>query len=357
MSTMLKRLIAWLVLLGVLVFAGQQWGYPAWQSWLTEREVARIEALKSLPLPVAAQPGRLDPDRMMQDLSWMAHPDRQGRESGQPGALATRHWLLEQYQQIGLQPAGVEGYLHEYEVQEHIQFSGVFRQRQRHIEAISNAANVLGSLPGKQAGLPYIAISAHYDHLGVRNGEVFHGADDNASGVAAMLELARYFAQHPTEHPLLFMALDSEEKGLQGAVALFRDQAIRPDQLAFNVNLDMLSRDTERQLFAVGTYQHPWLHPLLDRVQQQSSVRLIRAHDRPWWRAGRTENWVNSSDHGVFHRHGVPFIYFGVADHPDYHTPRDTSDRVDAEFYQAVSETVLDFILRLDQQLAAKAQR
>lgn len=349
-----KPILVTLGLLAGLAFAVQQWGYPAWQSWLTEREAARIEALKSMPLPAAELPGRLDSDRMMQDLSWMAHPEREGRESGQAGALATRHWLVQQYQQIGLQPAGVDDYLHEYEVQEHIQFSGVFRQRQRQIEAISNAANVLGSLPGKQPHLPAIVITAHYDHLGVRDGHIFHGADDNASGVAAMLELARYFAQHPTEHPLLFMALDSEEKGLQGAVALFRDQAVQPSQLAFNVNLDMLSRDTERQLFAVGTYQHPWLHPLLDQVQQQSSVRLMRAHDRPWWRAGRTENWVNSSDHGVFHRHGVPFIYFGVADHPDYHTPRDTSDRVDAAFYQAVTETVLDFIVKLDQQLAAR---
>ncbi|MDP4530062.1 M28 family peptidase [Alkalimonas delamerensis] len=340
--------------IGVLLAgAGYWWGYPAWQAWLTEQEAARIEAKKTAPVATQALPERLNHQRMLADLSWMAHPDREGRESGQPGALATRHWLLEHYQQIGLLPAGLEGYLHEYEVQEHIQFSGLFRQRQRQIEAISNAANVLGSLPGKQPDLPAIAITAHYDHLGVRDGQIFHGADDNASGVAAMLELARYFAQYPTEHPLLFIALDSEEKGLQGAVALFRDQAVKPSQLAFNVNLDMLSRDSERQLFAVGTYQHPWLHPILDQVQQQSSVRLMRAHDRPWWRAGRTENWVNSSDHGVFHRHGVPFIYFGVADHPDYHTPRDTSDRVDAAFYQAVTETVLDFIVKLDQQLTA----
>ncbi|MDP4535977.1 M28 family peptidase [Alkalimonas collagenimarina] len=328
--------------------------YPAWQAWLTEREAARIEAITPQQLAETI-PNRLDAQRMMDDLSWMAHPDREGRESGQAGALATRHWLIEQYQSIGLQPAGQQGYLQEYEVKEHIQFSGLFRQRQRQIEAITNAANVLGRLPGQQPDLPYLVVTAHYDHLGIRNGDIFHGADDNASGVATMLELARYFQHNPTQHPLLFIALDSEEKGLQGAVALFQHQMLTAEQLAFNINVDMLSRDTGRKLFAVGTYQHPWLHPLLDQVQAQSSVRLIRAHDRPWWRAGRTENWTQSSDHGVFHRHGVPFVYFGVADHADYHSPRDTAERVDTGFYHAVSEAVLSFILLLDQQLAADA--
>lgn len=350
----LKPVLASTLVLGLLTAVTYYGLYPGWQQWLTEREARRIEAITP-QLLAESGPERLNSDRMMHYLSWMAHPDRQGRESGQPGALATRHWLIEQYHSIGLLPAGQHGYLQEYEVKEHIQFSGMFRQRERQIEAITNAANILGRLPGQQPDLPYLVVTAHYDHLGVRNGEIFHGADDNASGVATMLELARYFSQHPTQHPLLFIALDSEEKGLQGAVALFQHQMLTADQLAFNINVDMLSRDTERKLFAVGTYQHPWLHPLLDQVQAQSSVRLIRAHDRPWWRAGRTENWTQSSDHGVFHRHGVPFVYFGVADHADYHSPRDTADRVDVEFYHAVSETVLSFMLLLDQQLAAKA--
>ncbi|WP_333608385.1 M20/M25/M40 family metallo-hydrolase [Arsukibacterium sp.] len=350
MSIVKRTWLAIFAALLLLSILGYTLLWPALLTHLTQKETARIAAITPQQL-ADTMPTRLDIQRMMDDLRWLAHADRQGRAPGTAGGLAARAWLVQQYSEIGLQPAGSEGYLQPYRVPEHYQFSRLLRGRNAQIPAVDDAANVLGLVPGTVAGLAPIVITAHYDHLGMHGDNIFYGADDNASGVATLLELARYLKEQPLQHPVLFIALDSEEKGLQGAMALFKHQMLKASELAFNINIDMLSRDTGQQLFAVGTYQHPWLAPLIAQVQQQSTVKLMMAHDRPWYKAGRTQNWTLSSDHGVFHQQGVPFIYFGVADHPDYHTPRDTADKVDVSFYHQVSETVLSFLQSLDGQL------
>lgn len=337
-----------IVVIALLAYYGLK---PYWLTQLTQQESARITALKQQAVPAAPQQ-RLDAERMMADLSWLAAAERQGRAPGTPGGIAARLWIAEQFAAIGLTPAGSEGYLHPYSVTEHFSFNRWLRRKNAVIPGVADAANVLGLLAGTEPGLKPLIITAHYDHLGMHGDTIFYGADDNASGVAAMLELARYLTKHPLRHPVLFAALDSEEKGLQGAVALFRTGLLSAEQLRFNINIDMLSRDTEQQLFAVGSYHHPWLLPLLEQLQQQSAVKLIAAHDRPWYKAGHSQDWTLSSDHGVFHQQGVPFIYFGVADHADYHTPRDTADKVDVAFYHQVVETVLSFLQQLDLALA-----
>ncbi|HAW93346.1 MULTISPECIES: M28 family peptidase [unclassified Arsukibacterium] len=336
-----------LVIIAILLYT---LAWPAWQQQLTGQESARLAQLQAAAKPAATQQ-RLDHQQLLADLNWLAHPDRQGRKPGTPGSIEARSWLARQFAEIGLQPAGTDGYLQPFHVEQHFVFSRWLRGKSATVPAAENAANVLGLLPGLNPQLKPIVLTAHYDHLGLEHGEVFAGADDNASGVATLLGLARYFSEHPLAHPLLFVALDAEEGGLQGAVALFKHQLLQPEQLAFNVNMDMLSRDTDQLLFAVGSYQQPWLTPLLQTLQQQSAVKIIAGHDRPWYRAGNTQDWTLSSDHGIFYQQQVPFIYFGVADHDDYHSVRDTAEKVDPDFYAQVSETILSFIQLLDQQL------
>lgn len=346
----LKKTIGALLVLAVCAGLLYQFWLPQWLADLTKAEQKRMAAMT--PSQLTAEPAQvLDANRLMADLRWLADPARQGRAPGSPGGLAARQWLVTQFQQIGLEPAGIDGYLQPYQVEAHYQWTRLLRGKDPLVPAAGNAANVLGFLPGLDPSLKPIVLTAHYDHLGMHDGKIFAGADDNASGVAALLELARHFKQQPLQHPLLFIALDSEEKGLQGAVALFKHQLLRPEQLAFNVNLDMLSRDTGQVLLAVGSYHHPWLLSLLKQQQAQSAVKLLAAYDRPWYKAGSVDDYTLSSDHGVFHQQGVPFIYFGVPDHPDYHSERDTSDKVDIAFYHQVVESVRVFLNLLDSHL------
>ncbi len=341
-----KTMVVVLVLLVGAALVYQFW-LPQWLADLTKAEQKRIAAIT--PSQINAEPAQvLDANRLMADLRWLADPARQGRAPGSPGGLAARQWIVTQFQQIGLDPAGTDGFLQPYQVEAHYQWTRLLRGKDPLVPAAGNAANVLGFLPGLDPSLKPIVLTAHYDHLGMHDGKIFAGADDNASGVAALLELARYFKQQPLQHPLLFIALDSEEKGLQGAVALFKHQHLRAEQLAFNVNLDMLSRDTGQILLAVGSYHHPWLSSLLKQQQAQSAVKLLAAHDRPWYKVGSVDDYTLSSDHGIFHQQGVPFIYFGVPDHPDYHSERDTAEKVDIDFYHQVVESVRVFLHLLD---------
>ena len=283
-------------------------------------------------LPLAAQraPARyVDRAELMRDLAVLASPDFEGRRTGTPGSLKARQWIVEQFRTIGLTPAGTAEYLQPFR----------FRD--------SAAANVLGRRAGREPRARLIVVTAHYDHLGVRNGVVYPGADDNASGVAALLAAARYVAANAPRHPLLFAALDGEELGQRGARALIDSGLIDRRGVAMAINLDMVSRSERRELYAAGTSFAPWLIPILQDVQTRAAVTILYGHDRPSPPAP-LEDWTHQSDHGPFHDAGIAWVYFGVEDHPDYHQPTDTSGRVDAGFFGDAADAIVEALRAID---------
>ena len=196
-----------------------------------------------------------------------------------------------------------------------------------------------------------IVVSAHYDHLGVVNGVTYPGADDNASGVAVMLAIARYVHAHPSLHPIVFAAFDAEELGLEGAKAFVKAAAVTTRSIALDVNFDMVSRNDRNEIYAAGTFQNPALEPIVADVRRRTAVTVRLGHDHPKTRDSDPDDWTPQSDHGVFHKAGVPFIYFGVEDHADYHKPTDTADKINPTFFGNVADMLLDFVLTADQRL------
>jgi Zn-dependent M28 family amino/carboxypeptidase len=215
--------------------------------------------------------------------------------------------------------------------------------------------NVVGFLRGTERPDRYFVVTAHYDHLGVRNGNVFNGADDNASGTAGILALAQYFKDHPPRHSMLFVAFDSEEGGLRGARAFVADPPVARESIIMNINLDMIGRNERNELFAAGTYHTPQFVPLIEAVAAQSPLKLRTGHDRPGLPAG--DDWTNSSDHGPFHAAGIPFLYFGEEDHADYHKVTDDFERIQPEFHARAVETILETLLRLDRDIDSILRR
>lgn len=262
----------------------------------------------------------LDGDRLMEAVRTLASPRFEGRRSGTPGNAAAREWIAERFRAIGLAPA---------------------------TQTFDRGANVTARCRGSLPDAPVIVVSAHFDHLGVRDGRVFPGADDNASGVAVLLALAEACARAPFRHTLVMTAFDAEEQGLLGSAAFLRGPPVPRASIGLNVNLDMLGRSDRRELFAAGTYHWPRLKPALDEVAGRSAIRLLLGHDRPAG-AGGPEDWTDDSDHATFHRAGIPFIYFGVENHADYHRPTDTADKIDRAFFVAAAETVLDAVRAVD---------
>ncbi|TXH92980.1 MAG: M28 family peptidase [Rheinheimera sp.] len=324
------RRVGQLLAVGVVCVATLWPFYQVAQQQLTRAELARIDAQPGISRS-SYQP-RLDQLQQTADFSTLASGEMAGRRPGQPGSELARQFLQRRFTELGLIPAGTDGFAQKYQT-----------------DGQSDGVNFIGKINGTAAQLPAIVVTAHYDHVGVHQERMYPGADDNASGVAALLALAAYFQAHPPRHSLIFAAVDHEEQGMHGSKQLFAGKVLQPAQLALNVNLDMLSRDTKAQLFAVGTYQHPALLPLLQPLQQDSLVALRFGHDRPATLAGRVQDWSDASDHGNFAAEGVPFVYFGVPDHVDYHQPTDTFERADIGFYHKVSDTILSALLLLDQ--------
>lgn len=267
----------------------------------------------------------IDRSALMRDMSVLAHDSMQGRRVGTPESALARGWIMSRLRGMGLSP----------------------REQSFEAREGSEGVNVIAEIPGRGGAVGRIVLTAHYDHLGVRGGEVFNGADDNASGTAGVLAIASVLAHAPLEHDLTIILFDAEEGGLRGARAYVESLQASGElsQLALNLNLDMVSR-SEESLWVTGTHQNPSLRPLVESISPVSGVVLRFGHDTD--DLPPADNWVSASDHGPFHAAGVPFLYFGVEDHPDYHGSGDDVEKVDPVWYSGAIETILRSLRALD---------
>jgi hypothetical protein len=110
--------------------------------------------------------------------------------------------------------------------------------------------------------------------------------------------------------------------------------------------MDMIGRGDANTLYVAGTHYSPALAPIVSDAAKNRDITVRLGHDAPA-ASGGPEDWTNSSDHGPFHAAGVRFLYFGVEDHPDYHKPGDTADKIPRRFYQEATELVVDVVTRL----------
>jgi Zn-dependent M28 family amino/carboxypeptidase len=138
---------------------------------------------------------------------------------------------------------------------------------------------------------------------------------------------------------------DAEEMGLRGARAFVRGPAVPGEAIALNVNLDMVSHSASGELWVAGTHHSPALRPVLDSVARTAPVTVRFGHDTPDLPAA--QNWTTQSDHGAFHAAGIPFVYFGVEDHADYHQPTDDPETITPGFFVRAIATILEAVRRL----------
>jgi hypothetical protein len=302
-------------------------------------EAGRIDAQRQTRVAGQATAAslRIDSERLMNTVTTLADPKFEGRAAGSPGGIAARAWIVERFKALGLQPVS-GAYVHPFT---YTRMTASGREE-------GQGANVLGMCVGSDPKLPFFIVSAHYDHLGIRDGQIYPGADDDASGVAVTMEIAAFCQKTPLRHSIVFAAFDAEERGLQGARAFLVKPPVPKDRIGLNVNLDMVSRSDKREIFVAGTYHYPALKAPLEEIAKRAPVTVLFGHDKPAAIAGGVDDWTNQSDHGPFHAAKIPFAYFGVEDHPDYHKPTDTPDKINRGFFVDVAETILDAVLALD---------
>ena len=278
----------------------------------------------------------IDSARLVGDVARLADDSMRGRLTGTPEGAKARAYVASRFEAAGLGVVGAG----------RLQPFPFTRRDSTQVEGV----NVVGVVRGTVNPDRYIVVTAHYDHVGVRtpvNGDsIYNGADDNASGTAALLALAEHFARTPARHSLVFVAFDAEEQGLRGARAFVAALPVPKEAIVVNVNMDMVSLSAKGELYAAGAAKYPQLRDPLQRVAARAPVRLLLGHDTPVPTA--QDDWTMQSDQAAFHEAGIPFVYFGVEDHPHYHKPSDELRHVTPSFFVRAVETVRDAIRELD---------
>lgn len=248
----------------------------------------------------------------------LADDSFEGRESGSRGGRAAGMYLLKQLEQRGLRGGGDDAGFFQ-------SFRGGYR-------------NVLGFLEGSDPELKrqIVVVSAHYDHVGYGSrsnsfgpfGYVHNGADDNASGIAGILETidACLAMPAPPKRSILFAFWDGEEKGLLGSKHWVEHPTIDLANVAFMINVDMIGRMRDQRIEVFGSRTAPGLRRLVSEISHGSNLEL-------------KFDWElkANSDHHSFISHDIPALMFHTGLHDDYHRPSDDADKLNAEGMEAAS--------------------
>ncbi|WP_420571589.1 M28 family peptidase [Kordia sp.] len=247
----------------------------------------------------------------------------EGRETGTAGAIKAKNYIISEFEKLGVKPLGKT-------------FEQTFPLPKN--KNIQQGENILGFIKGSLKSEEYIVISAHYDHEGIKGGKIYNGADDDASGISALIAFAEYFQKYPPKHSVILAAFDAEEKGLIGSYYFVENSIVPKTQLKLNINMDMISRSDKNELYVVGPQYYPQYKSLIKNTKTSGNVSLKIGH----------KEWTFASDHAGFHKAKIPFIYFGVEDHEDYHKPTDDFENIHPTFYTNVVQTIISFFQIVD---------
>lgn len=266
--------------------------------------------------------------QLLSDVEILSSESYEGRKTDTRGAELARAYLNKRFTAIGLQSfPELQGYEQPFSFE-----TG---------KGTVKGKNMIGYIKGKMDDV--IVISAHYDHIGIINKEVYNGADDNASGVAALLKFAAYFQKNKPQHTLIFAAFDAEEMGLQGSRAFVVNPTVNLSKIKMNINMDMISHNDKEELYACGTFKYPELKKYF--ITTNPTIKVLLGHDDP--KSGHND-WTNQSDHSSFNEKNIPFIYFGVEDHKDYHKASDEYKNINKEFFNNAANSILEIINNID---------
>ncbi|MEJ7618723.1 MAG: M20/M25/M40 family metallo-hydrolase, partial [Pyrinomonadaceae bacterium] len=236
--------------------------------------------------------------------------------------------------------------------------SSVFLKIQTEIARVKRpAANVIGVLPGSDEKLrnEAIVIGAHYDHLGyggsgslaAREGEVHHGADDNASGTAALLELARTLSAAPVRprRTILFAAFSGEEEGLLGSNHYVNHPVVPLAQTIAMINMDMVGRLKEDRMSIGGVGTSEQWRTWINAAAPSTPDAALSA---PRFTLTLNEDGFGPSDHSSFYAKQIPVLFFWTGTHEDYHKPSDTAEKMNYAGQQRVAALVYDIVRLAD---------
>ena len=251
---------------------------------------------------------RLSKKRLEAHVRHLASRELEGRGVDKPGGLKARQYIIDQFREFGLKPGAKKGWL-------------------QPLTLVGQGANVLGLLRGSDPKLnkEVVIVGAHYDHLGIRGGKMYRGANDNAAGVAVILELARVLSgrKNRPARSVLFACWDFEEGGLHGSREYVTYPTIPLRNVTAYLDMDLIGRDfldvLPRKVFVIGSESAKGLEAIVDRAAKGRKLDVLRLG---------ADLVGPRCDFWNFRNKKVPHLFFSCAEHHDYHQTTDLPDRI-----------------------------
>lgn len=290
---------------------------------------------------VQSQAQSISAQNVLKHIKYLASDKLEGRAPGSKGDKLAQAYIVKHFTKLGLTPLGTNGYLqafsHKMSMNPH---------EPNPNGKLINGCNIAAFLDNGAENT--IIIGGHYDHLGTDGfhasleanpeGKIHNGADDNASGTAGVLELARHFATNDKKeaYNFLFLCFSAEEEGLIGSKYFTEHPTLDLNKVHFMINMDMIGRlnDSTQTLIVMGTGTSAAFETTLKNTPTPLHLKLDSAG-------------VGPSDHTSFYLKNIPVLFFFTGQHTDYHKPSDDWQKINAEG----EAKVLDFIVNLTQTL------
>lgn len=276
------------------------------------------------------------------DVTFLSDDALEGRQTGTKGEKAAAEYIAKRLENLGLEGKGTNEYFQVFSFKPKTNPHQKVNYTVIEGDSTITGTNVLGFINNNAKNT--IVIGAHYDHLGygaegsLYRGEkaIHNGADDNASGVAVMLNLAEKLKGNNTNNNYLFMAFSGEEMGLLGSNYFVKNATIDTEKINYMINMDMVGRlkaDSTLAVYGVGT------SPILKQTLKahNSSFKLIQK-----------ESGIGPSDHTSFYNADIPVLHFFTGQHEDYHKPSDDFEKLNYKGMQTISNYIFEVITDLD---------
>ena len=260
----------------------------------------------------------------------VAADSMQGRDTGSEGQKKAGKYLITEYQKMGISfPNGATSFYQKV--------PAAFMKRS-YSPTPSDSENIWAFIEGSEKPDEILVISAHYDHVGTKNEEIYNGADDDGSGTVALLEIAQAFKKAKDEgfgpkRSILFLHVTGEEKGLHGSRYYSENPLFPLKNTISNINIDMIGRrddlhpQTNNYVYIVGSDRlSSDLHKINEEANQKYTKLIL---DYKYNDVNDPEQIYYRSDHYNFAKNGIPSIFYYNGGHKDYHMPSDTPDKIE----------------------------
>ena len=269
-------------------------------------------------------------EELSKHLYIVAGDEMQGRNTGEPGQKKAGEYLISEYKKMGISfPPGATDFYQKV--------TSEFMKR-GFAPKLNDSENIWAFIKGTEKPEEILVISAHYDHVGMKNGEIYNGADDDGSGTVALLEIAQAFkeAEKKGQGPkrsILFLHVTGEEHGLHGSRYYSENPLFPLENTIADINIDMIGRRdtlhpaTNNYIYVIGSDR---LSSELHTINEEVNTKFTKLElDYKYNDRNDPERIYFRSDHYNFAKKGIPSIFFFNGIHADYHLPSDTPDKIE----------------------------